>query len=60
MKKRIGLEEKRMWLLATVRQLRYVKRHTNATSRLYVRTLAKLAMIELKIEHIEKQKEVRP
>lgn len=58
MGKRVDLHEKKKWLLASLTQLRNVKRLRPGWGRLYVRTLVKLVLVEMKLEQIEKQKEV--
>ncbi|NOU57209.1 hypothetical protein HN020_21150 [Brevibacillus borstelensis] len=60
MKRHVDLYEKRQWLLAALKHLRSVKKLRPDWGRLYARTLVKLVLVEMKLEQLEKQKEVRP
>lgn len=56
MRKKADLLNQRQWLLATLKHLRKIKRMQPNWGRLYARTLARLVLVEMKMEEIEKQK----
>ncbi|MCG5251361.1 hypothetical protein [Brevibacillus agri] len=60
MRNRVTLHEQRKWLLAALRHLRGIKQMRPDWGRLYARSLVKLVLVEMKLEQLEKQKEVRP
>lgn len=57
MRRKVDLYEQRDWLLGALRHLREIKRMRPDWGRLYARTLARLAFVEMQIEEMEKQKE---
>lgn len=57
MRRKVDLYEQRNWLLAALRYLRGIKQMRPDWGRLYARTLARLVLVEMQIEELEKQKE---
>lgn len=57
MRRKVDLYEQRNWLLAALRHLREIKQMRPDWGRLYAYTLARLALVEMQVEELEKQKE---
>ncbi|MFI8713228.1 hypothetical protein [Brevibacillus brevis] len=57
MLKILDLHQQRNLLLAALRHLRGIKRMRSDWGRLYANTLARLSLVEMQIEEMEKQKE---